>query len=587
MLRYVCWIGLVLLLVLSGDQGLLAQENTWPEFPMNPDSVHQLERGPGSYFSWIKLLLVVAVYMAYVWTSDWANRDCQIRGLPYSMWNPIVIGPFLAGLVAVFTIPLFALGFLLLLVSWLAPVLAYVIARNQSVELHERVLTPAHLRYLAANRLQNMGVEVASEGKAAHEKGAPVVFMALGGSTNQNQANIITARQSPGFLVAKELCADMIKNRADKCVLDFTREAVAVRYQIDGVLHDTEGQDRETGDSVLEVFKTMANLSVAERRKRQAGRFQAEFEKRKYAGQVISQGTQTGERVIIQLDPPHSDFKTLRELGMREKMEEQLKKLMASDHGLVLFSAQPAGGLTTTVRLALGLLDRFMRDFVGFQNAASPEPLADNIDITKYDPSQGEEPAKALESLMRREPNGVVCSEIPDAATALVLCEQATKDKLNITTVRAKEAVEALLRVLLLKVPAAKFAPAVIAVVNQRMIRKLCEDCKEAYEPAPALLQKLGIPAGRIEQLYRTPENPDQDKVCPKCNGIGYFGRTAIFELLVVTPEIREALEKEPKLEVLRQVSLKGGNRNLQQEGIVLVAQGLTSVQELSRVLKQ
>jgi type II secretory ATPase GspE/PulE/Tfp pilus assembly ATPase PilB-like protein len=181
----------------------------------------------------------------------------------------------------------------------------------------------------------------------------------------------------------------------------------------------------------------------------------------------------------------------------------------------------------------------------------------------------------------------VICSEIPDAATALVLCEQATKDKLNITTVRAKEAVEALLRVLLLKVPAAKFAPAVIAVVNQRMIRKLCEDCKEAYEPAPALLQKLGIPAGRIEQLYRTPENPDQDKVCPKCNGIGYFGRTAIFELLVVTPEIREALEKEPKLEVLRQVSLKGGNRNLQQEGIVLVAQGLTSVQELSRVLKQ
>ncbi len=168
-----------------------------------------------------------------------------------------------------------------------------------------------------------------------------------------------------------------------------------------------------------------------------------------------------------------------------------------------------------------------------------------------------------------------------------MLCEHAVAGKLTITTIRVKEAVEALLRVLLLKVPASKFAPAVTAVLNQRLIRKLCDECKQPYEPSPQLLQKLGIPAGRVDLLYRPPDPSEQDKVCLRCNGIGYFGRTSIFELLLVNDKIREALEKQPKLDVLRKVSRQAGNRNLQQEGILLVAQGTTSVQELSRVLKQ
>ena len=391
----------------------------------------------------------------------------------------------------------------------------------------------------------------------------------------------------PAILPAKELVAELVRQRADKGMLDFTRDAVAVRFQIDGVWHESEAQDRESGDALLSVFKTMANLNVDERRKRQVGRFDAEYEGRSYQSMIISQGTQTGERAILQLDRPHSDFKSLRELGMREKMEEQLRQVMAADHGMVLISSAPAGGLTTTVRLALGLTDRYMRDIVAFQEKNAKEPVAENIEITTYDKAAGEVPQKVLESLLRKEPSGVVVNELPNAECAQMLCEHAAQGKLVITTIRAKEAVEALLRMLLLKVPASKFAPAITAVLNQRLIRKLCDECKQPYEPAPQLLQKLGIPAGRIDLLYRPPEPSEQDKVCRRCNGIGYFGRTSIFELLLVNDKIREALEKQPKLDVLRKVSRQAGNRNLQQEGIVLVAQGTTSVQELSRVLKQ
>jgi type II secretory ATPase GspE/PulE/Tfp pilus assembly ATPase PilB-like protein len=227
-----------------------------------------------------------------------------------------------------------------------------------------------------------------------------------------------------------------------------------------------------------------------------------------------------------------------------------------------------------------------MRDVVAFQAQGAEEPVAENIDVVTYDKA-GEVPQKALETLLRKEPNVVIVNELPNVECAQILCEHAATEQLVMTTVRAKEAVEALLRVLLLKVPASKFAPAVTGVLNQRLVRKLCEECKQAYEPAPQLLKKLGIPAGRIDLLYRTPEPSEQDKVCQRCNGIGYYGRTSIFELLLVNDKMRRALEKQPKLEVLRQVSREAGNRNLQQEGIVLVAQGITSVQELSRVLKQ
>jgi type II secretory ATPase GspE/PulE/Tfp pilus assembly ATPase PilB-like protein len=121
-------------------------------------------------------------------------------------------------------------------------------------------------------------------------------------------------------------------------------------------------------------------------------------------------------------------------------------------------------------------------------------------------------------------------------------------------------------------------------------VRVLCDECKEAYPPPPEVLKQLGLPAGRIENLYRPPTGPIDPKrpevVCEKCNGVGYYGRTAIFELLIVDDTLRQALAATPKLDVLRQVARKAKHRSLQEEGVLLVARGVTSIQELLRVLK-
>jgi type II secretory ATPase GspE/PulE/Tfp pilus assembly ATPase PilB-like protein len=135
----------------------------------------------------------------------------------------------------------------------------------------------------------------------------------------------------------------------------------------------------------------------------------------------------------------------------------------------------------------------------------------------------------------------------------------------------------------------------VTAVLNQRLVRLLCETCRQAYEPPAQLLQKLGIPEGRVEVLFREYQPPPpgskkrkgEPEVCPDCGGIGYRGRTAIFELIKVTDDMRLALLKQPSLDALRQVSRKAGNRGLQEEGVLLVARGATAINELQRVLKQ
>jgi type II secretory ATPase GspE/PulE/Tfp pilus assembly ATPase PilB-like protein len=158
---------------------------------------------------------------------------------------------------------------------------------------------------------------------------------------------------------------------------------------------------------------------------------------------------------------------------------------------------------------------------------------------------------------------------------------------LVVTNIAAKDAPEALLRMLKQKVPHREFAKTVSAVLSTRLIRKLCDECKVAYEPTPDLAKKLGLPAGKVEALYRTPKPEEADKPCKVCGGIGYIGRTGLFELLVVNDQIREILIKQPNLDLLRKAARAAGMRSFQEEGVLLIAKGVTSLAELQRVLKQ
>jgi len=282
---------------------------------------------------------------------------------------------------------------------------------------------------------------------------------------------------------------------------------------------------------------------------------------------------------------------------MRDKLREQLAGLIGpGNHGLFVFASLPGDGLSSLWQASLRSTDRLMRDFVAIEEVHKREPDVENVDVNKYDATKGETPESVLPKIILRQPEVICIPEITssDALTRLTKWIQ-DETRFGIISLRSKDASEAVLRLLSMKVPPESLSATLKGVVYTRLIRRLCETCRQAVQPSPDLLKRLGIPEGRVQVLYqeKQPRQPGEEKkrgepeICPNCKGLGYKGRTAIYEFLVVDDRIRQALLKAPNLETLKKLARAAGNRTLQEEGVLLVALGTTSLTELQRVLKQ
>ncbi|MDY0170653.1 MAG: ATPase, T2SS/T4P/T4SS family [Thermoguttaceae bacterium] len=576
---------MALLVSMAANQALAAN---WPAYRPDPGAPNSF-RGPGHYLSAVRVLLPWFVFLLWVWTTDWVSRDVQEVKLKwnYLRWNPIVFGSFMAGFVLLWMIPYFWLGFVLLLISYAGPLATYIVIRNSQVSNDLRVLTREHLRYVLASKMQMLGVKMQAEAQDPHRAGPPVALTARGGADDrENNARLLASRQAPGLRTAREIIANGLQCRAASILLDFTQQAVGVRYLIDGVWHQRESEEREKADLGLEALKILCGLNPQDRQGRQEGAFGAEYQTIRYEGTFASQGTKTGERVVLQFEDPKVRFTTLDDLGMRAKMQEQLKELMNGERGFVVLSAMPGGGLRSTVNVLLHALDRFTREFVAVEEATKRYEEVENIPVTVYNAAEGQSTTDVLVKLFRMDPHVIVFRDLPDGETVDVLCgEILEENRIAVSTMRAKDAAEALVRVLALGAKPVEFAKVASAAMGQRLIRKLCDACKEAYTPTPEVLKQLGLPEGRVQAFHRPPQQPEE--VCKECGGIGYVGRTALFELLVVGDSVRKALAARAKPDLLRQAARKDGMRSLQEEGLLLVAKGVTSLPELMRVLKQ
>jgi type II secretory ATPase GspE/PulE/Tfp pilus assembly ATPase PilB-like protein len=600
LMRQLLWMGMVLatICVVMGDAApAYAQESPPPEETAGATataetfSVLRRDGQSANPLTILSEVILVVLFLSWVAVADWVNRDSQIFNLGYKKWNPIVFFPFalLAILLIFLPVPPWA-RWVVLLMALIATFTPYVVVHNRRVEPHQTVLTGNWWRHVFASMMGKVGVKVRSERMAEYEKGAAVDLVAMGAAgPNEDNANLLIARQSPGYLLAKDLVADMVRRRSDRALLEFGQQGVMMRHEIDGVWHNGEARDRESGDVMLAVLKTLANLNPKDRRTKQVGQFAAKFEGKQYLMPITTQGVPTGERVVVQRVTDKAKPHTYDALGLREALKEQWSEVMARDNGFAVFSALPGGGLTTMINASLEETDRLMRDFFAIEEVNHREHELQNIAVHTYDASKGETPATIIPGLVRLYPNVYVCRDLVDAESATLLMNEVADDRLVITSIPAREAAEALLRLLQMKLPQKQFASVVTAVLYQRLIRKLCPDCKVGYTPPAEVLKKLGIPPGKVQQLYRPPkpeEIEEQKQVCQTCQGIGYYGRTGVFELLMVNDQMREILAKQPNLDLLRKAARADGQRSLQEEGILLVAKGVTSLQELQRVLK-
>ena len=426
---------------------------------------------------------------------------------------------------------------------------------------------------------------------------APIEFSPITDQKPEAQAILINARQGAGFEVASGQISHAIQSRATHLLLDYSQSACAIRYQVDGTWEPVDSMDRETGDAMLYALKQLCQLNPADRRSAQSGECDMKLAKEKFRLTLQSKGVPTGERVLVRITAEKVPFERLADLGMREKMVETFKSQLNAEGNLVVISAPKGEGLTTTWNVSLSAADRLVRDFQSFEPQASPEPDIINVSPNFYGGDTGLTLPELLKKMILKEPDVLIFPVLPDAESMQTAMGQVTKaDKQVITRLVAGNAVEALVRLFAQYKESAKLmAEHVGGVLNQRLIRRLCDNCKVGFEPPPKLLQQLGIPAGRVAMLYKpfipppieqqVDENgkPAPITPCHVCNGRGYYGRIAVFELLTPGPKLRQSLLKTQDLGQLMAVAKSEGHRGIQAEAVLTVARGLTSLDELKR----
>ncbi|MEM9645269.1 MAG: ATPase, T2SS/T4P/T4SS family [Planctomycetota bacterium] len=426
---------------------------------------------------------------------------------------------------------------------------------------------------------------------------APVEFSPKVKDSSEAQAVLVSARQGAGYDVAGGQLGHAIVSRATQVLMDFSQSACAIRYQIDGEWESMPPLDRETGDAMLYALKQLALMNPADRRSSQSGKLGLKLVKDKFALEVQSQGVKTGERVLARLIPEKFPFERLADLGMREKMVESFRAGLNSTGSLMVVSAPKTQGLTTTWAIAIGEADKFIRDFQSVEAQGAEEPEIINVTPNFFGGDTGLTTSELVAKMILKEPDVLLFPELPDSESFEKAIEQcAIADKQVITRLPAANAVEAVVR-LIAKYPdcSAMIAEKLHGVTSQKLIRRLCDNCKVGFEPPPKLLQQLGIPAGRVALLYQPfippplemqvdeKGRPAPIEPCHVCNGRGYFGRVAVFEYLQPGPQFRDAVTKTRDIAKLSQIAKAEGFKNLQSEAVLTVARGLTGLDELKR----
>lgn len=573
---------------------LYAQEGWPPYYNGNPDP-HYLPRGPGFYFSIWKLVLSWIAFLIYVRCTDWVNRDVHDVGdkvgLQPVLWNSLCMFPFPVVLFAVWAIPnglAFWLGYLFILVAAILPMFLYVFQRNPKVNDAEKVFTKQHLKEWFKGGKKGPR-------RPAWDLGPPIDFVPMGAVGDAaNQGNLIASRSKPAYVPMKELIADALFRRATKVLLNYTAQQCDGKIEIDGILYDVPARPRDVADGILEILKQLCNLNPLDRKNKQEGKFRADFNGEKWFINVKSQGVQTGERVELVIQNRVDPFKNVDDLGMRDKTRDKLKELLNTGTGMFIFSSMPADGLTSTVQNSVRLADRLLRDYIAIEDVNRPEPIVENMEVNKINLAAGETPDKVLPKLLLKMPDALFVREIANSETLTILLDQVLdQNRQALTQLRARDAAESIVQIQAKYKPdPEKFAKAMSAALHVRLVRRLCDACKEGYQPTPEMLKGLGIPEGRVAAFYRErqplpPDSNEKRLPCQVCNELGYKGRIGIFELLVVDDALRKAIAAQSGVETLRKIAAQSGQRNLMQEGILLVAQGVTSTNELRRVLAQ
>jgi type II secretory ATPase GspE/PulE/Tfp pilus assembly ATPase PilB-like protein len=383
------------------------------------------------------------------------------------------------------------------------------------------------------------------------------------------------ANQPPVIRFVNLLIREAHDARASDIHLESARDGLRARFRIDGVLSDIPSPPKALQAAVVSRVKLLADLDIAERRAPQDGRIRVRLEARELDLRVSTVPTLYGESVVLRLLDRGGRPVALDELGMSPDTHRVFQELARRPHGILLATGPTGSGKTTTLYSGLGLRQRDAEKIITVEDPV--EYHLDGVTQVPVNVKAGMTFASALRSLLRQDPDVLMVGEMRDAETAGIAVQAAMTGHLVFSTLHTNDAVSAVTRLADLKVEPYMIAGALEGILAQRLVRRICPECRTRYQADPQAVALLAEqPVGKMTL--------ERGKGCAACRDTGYRGRTGLFELLPITDEIEHAIASQAANAELRELAREAGMITLRQDGWAKVQAGMTTVEEVLRV---
>jgi len=370
-----------------------------------------------------------------------------------------------------------------------------------------------------------------------------------------------------------------LNSRASDIHLEPRKNDLLVRFRIDGLLRNVETIPKDYKGVIISRVKIMANLDIAEKRVPQDGRTTIKIGEK--MGQDVDLRISTlpvmhGEKIVIRLLPQNQDALTLEQLGFNTWGIELYRNFLDKAQGLILITGPTGSGKTSTLYSSLLRVKDETLNIITVEDPI--EYQLEDINQIQVHPKAGLTFASGLRSILRQDPDIIMVGEIRDAETANIVFQSALTGHLVFSTLHTNDTVSAVTRLIDMGVEPYLISSAVIGIIAQRLVRLVCNNCKEEYIPDKAILELLDLKQDREYKFVKS-------KGCANCFNTGYFGREGVFEILPVTEPIKELIHNRAKETEIRNKAKEEGLQTLKESAIEKLLQGLTTVDELVRVI--
>jgi general secretion pathway protein E len=422
---------------------------------------------------------------------------------------------------------------------------------------------------------------------AYHERAKEVAEVAEELRPDQETGEVILAEdvldldeKAPAVKLVHAALLQAIRQRASDIHLEPGESGLRIRFRVDGVLYDRVTLRRDVQDGVISRIKVMAKMDIAERRLPQDGGVTIRVGARRIDLRIATLPSQHGERVVLRLLDKTSGLLTLSHLGFAAPDLERVNRILELLHGIILVTGPTGSGKTTTLYAMLSALNSAALNILTLEDPI--EYQLPGVTQTQVNARKGLTFAKGLRSIVRQDPDIIMVGEIRDLETATIAIQSSLTGHLVFSTLHTNDAPSSITRLLDLGVEPYLVASSLNAVVAQRLARTVCPQCKEMVP----LDERAAIVRGWTEEDLAYLKNlgcreTARGKGCASCFGSGFFGRTAIFELLVLTDEIRDRVVRRSSAGDLKKAALSSGFVTLRKDGLRRVASGVTTLDEV------